>query len=84
MKHPNRLLTFKYKEEALCAEFRAYILYKFFESIKLLNQGLSREEIESALFSLFLIERKKMRKHIISTQWMSLEIIEHLQKGKKK
>lgn len=75
MKHPNRLLSFQYKEDALNAEFRSYLTLKIFTSWSLLTQGLSFEEIDSALFPMFLKERKKYRKQIIAIQWNMIDIL---------
>lgn len=77
----NKLLTFKNPEDKVACEFRTYLIFKSFECFELVRQGLTYEEMDSALFPLFLEERKKYIKHIARMQQFGLEIITGIRKG---
>jgi hypothetical protein len=51
------------------------MMYKIFTAIELMDVGLNREEIDSALYPLFLKERKQYFIDIIKMQQSGLYII---------
>lgn len=76
-------LHFKDKDMYERSQFYAYCVYKSIDMTKLLiDYKLDKEEIDSALYSQFVIERKKYKKHIINMQHTILDFVIAIQKSR--
>ena len=80
--HPNRLLKFKDEDDAWTAEWNSYNIIHCGQAFILFKEGLSKDEIESALYGQFIEDRIKERKYIQDMEWLGLAIVKKIMKRK--
>lgn len=80
MKHPNRLLKFKNKDDAWNNEYLTFKLLHCNYAMTLFQSKCNKEEIESALYGKFIEDRTKERKYIINIQWAMMKLMERIMK----